>query len=247
MLTTRISNIFLPLSSHGKLPVFTNQNHDVIVQRIALARPGSLYSRDIIDIRLNQASVPSLRASANLRAAVTTLLPKMISTGQESSIVPARRESRSRKSFSAKHPRLILLQGAQNKLSGMILLRETTAPASRASIVSRGNYLRICMFREMSVQERRACKSFRMISLQNSKNKPFGMILLRKKVGGRGGWRTSRAKLSPPRTSRRERPPRTSWRSGASRRSQRHQELRGVNSSRESHGHQELSRVNKVG
>jgi hypothetical protein len=114
------------------------------------------------------------------------LLAKMISTAQKSSIPDQRRESRSPESLNAKHLRLILLQGGKNNLSGMILLQEATAPACRANIATLGNSNRICMFREMSVQERHARKSLRMICLQNHKNKPFGMILLQKKVGG--GW-----------------------------------------------------------
>ena len=154
---------------------------------------------------------------ANQRAVVTTLLllKKIVSSEQESSILASCQEFRSPKSLSTKHLRLILLQGTQNKLSGMIFLQETTAPASRASRVSQGNSIRICTFREISAREGRARKSLRMISLQNSKNKPFGMILLQKKVGGGVGRRTSRAKLSPPRTPRRER--------------HGHQELRGDN------------------
>jgi hypothetical protein len=166
-----------------------------------------------MDIRLNQASSRSPWACANLRAVVTTLLllEKIISTWQESSILSAHREFRSPKSLSTKHLRLILLQDATNKPSGMMLLQEMTAPASIASIESLRNSRRICTFREISGREGRARKSLRMISLQNHENKPSGMILLQKNVGGGVGRRTSRAKLSPPRTS----PPRPSWRSGA--------------------------------
>ena len=120
---------------------------------------------------------------------VTPLFPlaRMIGTGQEFSIVARRHEFRSRRPSITKCLRLMLLQSYKNKSSGMTLLQETTAPASRASMASQGNSIRICTFREMSVRERRARKSLRMISLQNSKNKPSGMISLQKKVGGRGG------------------------------------------------------------
>ena len=185
--------------------------HGPISYRAALSR---LYSRDIIDIRLNQASSRSLLRCADTRAVVTALLllEKMISTGQRSSILATHREFRPRKLLSAKHPRLILLQGAQNKLSGMILLQETTAPVSRVSMTSQSNSIRICMFLEISAREGRGRKSLRMISLQNSKNKPFGMILLRKKWGG------GVAHLSCQTLSTANVPARTSSRSGASRR-----------------------------
>ncbi len=160
-------------------------------------------AQDIIDIRLNQASSPSAWACASLRASCTTLslLEKMISTGQETSSLATRQESRSLKSLNAKRLRLILLQGAQNKLPGMILLQERAARASRASIVNVGNYLRICTFREISGREGRARKSLRMISLQNHENKPSGMIFLRKKWGE--GWGGA---LLVPNSLRRERP-----------------------------------------
>ncbi len=62
---------------------------------------------------------------ANLWAVVTALflLDRMVSTGQEFSILAVRREFCACRTSNSKRLRLILLQGAQNKCHGMISLQ----------------------------------------------------------------------------------------------------------------------------
>ena len=120
------------------------------------------------------------REKTALRPGHLPLVPTMADLSPFAS--PARRNTSASNTF-----KMNLLHKDVAKFPGMIFLHKMTVwpgPLSRADNVSVGNPFRICTLDENSSRHGRACKSFKMISLYDSKNNLPGMISLRKKGGG---------------------------------------------------------------